>query len=162
MPGVNLPEVTSTERAAYGDRYAEDFIRQYELAVTMADQVSGRRERMNAFFVTAAATLASVYAVSVEFLSTDLPAVLRAVVPFVGIVVCVLWFLLVNSYRTLNKAKWAVVGEMEKHLPARPFCAEYECTKRLRHLPFTKVERWVPVALGALFIAVVVGELWFR
>jgi hypothetical protein len=43
--------------------------------------------------------------------------------PAAGAIVSVAWAVLLTSYRQLNRAKFGVLQEMEKELPARRSCA---------------------------------------
>jgi hypothetical protein len=42
-----------------------------------------------------------------------------------GIVLAGAWWLQLRSYRNLNSAKWAVIGDLEKSLPRQPFGDEW-------------------------------------
>ncbi len=122
----------------------------------MADRVSARRERMNAFFITAISALTAVAVLTHDVLKDTASAAIFALIPSVAALICLLWALLIRSYRTLNQAKWAVIGMIEDQLPLRPFAAEYEQTKTAGHRSFTLIEQWVPALLGVLFVALAV------
>lgn len=61
---------------------------------------------------------------------------------------CGLWARNITSYRTLNQAKFRVIHELEKKLPAAPYTREWRYLEAdgsgKRHLPFHAVERLVP------------------
>src|SRR3954467_4119797 len=81
----------------------------YKLAVEMADRMSARRGVANSFFLTVNTGLTALLG------GSDL----RWYVALAGIVLCVTWWALLRSYRSLNAAKFDVILAMEKSLPAR-------------------------------------------
>jgi hypothetical protein len=70
------------------------------------------------------------------------------------------WWLLLKSYRDLNRAKFTVINEMENRLEAKVFKDEWEILKkddvtwwRGRYAEFGTVERVVPVIFAVLYVA---------
>ncbi|MEV5331277.1 RipA family octameric membrane protein [Streptomyces werraensis] len=142
---------------AGGEKYQAAVLEQYKLYVEMADRVSARRSLTNTFFLTInAALLAATGAVSRSVLG-EVPAWSLALVTLVALCQCAVWFLLIRSYKQLNGAKYRVVGELEKRLPALLYSdaewAELGEGKSFRdYAPLTHVELWVPVLFAALYI----------
>lgn len=97
----------------------ETLLEQYKLAVEMADRVSARRGAANGFFFTVSSALLA----ASESLGLPLAAA-------GGIVLSLAWMIQLRSYRKLNAAKWAVIGELENRLPARPFADEWKIVKQ--------------------------------
>lgn len=92
----------------------------YKLAVEMADRISARRLVANSFF-------ASVNTGLVALLGTKgLPWYAASA----GIVLCVVWWALLKSYRDLNSAKFKVINAMEGRLPVKIFSDEWELLKK--------------------------------
>jgi len=92
----------------------------YKLAVEMADRISARRMLANTFFVT---------------MNTGLAALLGAhsfhwYVAGAGMVLSIVWWALLKSYRDLNTAKYEVILAMEDRLPARILGDEWATLKR--------------------------------
>ncbi len=147
-----------------GEKYQNAVLEQYKLFVEMADRVSARRNLANTFFLTFNSLI-------VTFLSAMLPGVRErlsvwTLLPALMILVsaCAAWWMLVRSYRQLNRGKFAVIGALEERLPARPFYpTEWMELGEGRdwrvYLPLTHVERWVPLifitayTLGFLVLA---------
>ncbi len=130
----------------------------YKLAVEMADRISARRGLANTFFLTANTGLTALLG------GTNL----RWYVAVAGIVLAVVWWLLLDSYRRLNRAKFAVILGIEQRLPVRIYSDEWDQLAlpvsanrrtpigRLRsYRELGAVERLVPF----VFIAIYVGEL---
>lgn len=129
----------------------------YRLAVEMADRVSARRSAANTYFVSLqTATLAVLGLLtgrSVQPSSGVLIAVCLA-----GACTSVTWFLLLRSYRDLNRAKFEVITKMEEHLPVRVFGNEWVSLKqdpvkrwRPRYAELGSVERVVPWIFLAIY-----------
>ena len=107
----------------------------YKLAVEMADRISARRALANTFFLTVNTGLAALLG------GQDL----RWYVAVAGLVFALAWWWLLQSYRKLNAAKFAVINSIEPQLPVRLFSAEWE------QLSAMKAPRklWPPSALRA-------------
>ncbi|MGW3071986.1 RipA family octameric membrane protein [Kitasatospora sp. NPDC001132] len=132
-----------------GEKYQAAVLEQYKLYVEMADRVSARRSLTNTFFLTVnAALLAGVGAVRGGALE-GLPTWGLVVAGLVAVGQCAAWFLLIASYRQLNRAKYRVINALEQRLPARAYDAEWvelgDGKTIRRYLPLTLVELWIPV-----------------
>ncbi len=70
---------------------------------------------------------------------------------------CLVWFWTIRSYRQLNAGKWAVVGALERRLPASPWwSAEWAALGRgedpARYWPLTHLEQWVPLLFALAYV----------
>jgi hypothetical protein len=127
----------------------------YKLAVEMADRVSARRAGANSFFFTLHAALAAFVGV----VSSARLAPPKGTVPtfdafglvvtaIAGLVLSITWWQLLRYYRHLNRAKFAVIVQMEKGLPERPFTDEWaelhpgESPKDIGKSPENPLTRW--------------------
>jgi hypothetical protein len=135
----------------------------YINCVEMADRVSARRATANSFFLALHTTLAALAAVGTgtsSKLLEDRWAI--SLVAFVGVVISGAWWMLLRTFRDLNRAKFAVINEIEAtHLPIQPFTDEWEVLKkdpvrswRTRYAEFTTVERVVPCVFAGTYVAV--------
>lgn len=109
----------------------------YKLAVEMADRVSARRGGANAFFVTVQSALVA----ALGFLAGQDPAPpdrYMVALCAVGLAAAASWYLLLRSYRDLNRAKFAVINKLESQLPVSLFADEWTELKR------DPVKRWRP------------------
>ncbi|OUS84917.1 hypothetical protein CA951_39775 [Rhodococcus sp. NCIMB 12038] len=137
----------------------------YKLAVEMADRVSARRGLANQFYL------------SLETLILGVPALLQvsdngpalgegraSILSILGIVVALVWWLQLRSYRQLNKAKFDVINSIEgEHMTIRIFSDEWKSLKsdhverwRPRYAELGTVERVVPGIFAAMNLAVLV------
>ncbi|MFF4474439.1 hypothetical protein ACFYZ3_33400 [Streptomyces sp. NPDC001599] len=139
------------------EKYQAAIMEQYRLCVEMADRISARRSLTNTFFLTVnAALLAAVGAVGGTVLRGT-PAWGLVVAGLVAVGQCGAWFLLITSYRQLNRAKYKVIGALEQRLPARSYDAEWAELgdgKTLRqYVPLTLVELWIPALFIVFYVA---------
>lgn len=138
----------------------------YKMAVEMADRVSARRTGANAYFVTVqGALIAALGLLSGEALkAADRYLVALAVV---GVLTAGAWYLLLRSYRDLNRAKFHVIISLEKELPMQAFGEEWTVLKRdpvpkwrPRYAELGTVERVVPVLFGLVNLVLMVSIGW--
>jgi hypothetical protein len=124
----------------------------YKLLVEMADRVSQRRQAANNFYLSVNTFLVGGSA----FLKTLTPDVVTLViVTIAGLAICVLWCQNIQSYKTLNEAKFKVINEIETRLAEQPFSAEWQRLDSdgdgARHKPFHKIEGGVPWVFVAVY-----------
>jgi len=138
----------------------------YKLAVEMADRVSARRTGANAFFLTLHGGLSAAVGILGQATSRDV-SVYLLLAPIAGLALSAAWFLLLRSYRDLNRAKFAVITEMEGQLPVQVFAKEWEQLKkdpvegwRTRYAEQGTVERFVPAVFAVLYGAAIVRVLF--
>lgn len=137
----------------------------YKLAVEMADRVSARRTGANAFFLTLHGGLAAAVGILGQATSREV-SVYLLLAPISGLALSAAWFLLLRSYRDLNRAKFTVITEMEEQLPVQVFAKEWEQLKkdpvegwRARYAEQGTVERFVPAVFAVLYAAAIVRVL---
>ncbi len=139
----------------YGDKdkCKDHVLEQYKLYVEMADRISARRSTANTFFLTLNTLVIGALSTCAEKFSRLSVIVLC----IAAIVLCYVWKRLIKSYRQLNTAKYAVIGEFEKKLPASPYwSAEWsalgEGKDPKKYKQLTAVEKWVPIVFMCLYL----------
>jgi hypothetical protein len=65
--------------------------------------------------------------------------------PLVLVIVSMSWFSVLLSFRALSRAKYDVIGNIEKELPLQPFSAEWKQYKTLRRIEITQLEVALPI-----------------
>ncbi len=144
----------------YGDKYQDHLLEQYKLYVETSQHVTEKRQNSNNYLLTLNSSLVTLYVV---FLSTFGHYWWNILIPATGLIVCFIWYSLVDSYKELNRAKFVVIYELEKQLPVALFHREWDvCGLNQQgnkdkpveemYVPLTKLERWIPVAFAVLFI----------
>lgn len=158
--GTHDQHVCRTEASAYGEKYADHLLEQYKLFVHMADEISARRATANNYFLAVNSLLVPLSG-AISALAAKLAA-WQVVIPIAGIILCATWFVLIRSYRTMNTAKFKVIHELEQRLPAALYDREWELAEHgrtLAHIPFAKVEQFVPVVFVVLYLVLVIVML---
>ncbi|MGW1835962.1 RipA family octameric membrane protein [Streptomyces sp. BBFR2] len=141
--------------------YQGAVLEQYKLCVEMADRVSSRRNLTNTFFLTLNTAVVAAAAAGGGVTGGHFSVWVRLAGLVILLTQCLAWFVTMRSYRQLNAAKFAVIGALERKLPALAYSdAEWgalgEGRDWRRYLPLTYVEQWVPSIFA---VAYVVGFL---
>ena len=139
-------------REAESRRRQEALLEIYKLLVEMADRVSQRRQAANNFYLSVNTALVGISA----YFETKSSTLAPISVCFAGCLISILWSRAIESYRSLNKAKFEVIHEIEKRLSFRPFTSEWAIIDpqagSRRHLPFYRTERVIPRVFVMLYI----------
>lgn len=149
----------------------ETMLELYKLYVEMADRISQRRQSANNYFLTINTALISlviaslVYSRFIKDMSYDFTVGLLVGVSLVGLANCWAWHALIMSYKSMNRAKFKVIHNMEEVIGYRPYFDEWEHLSRGEdrkvYNKFTDVESRVPTALSIGYtVAIVLSLLW--
>lgn len=139
-------------------QYQEHILEQYKLCVTMADQVSARRNLANVFFASINTTMLGVIAFYFEKLQTPSPKNL-IIIPILGaILLCGIWCWTIWSYLKLNTTKFKVIAKLEEQLPTNAFKTEWielgEGKDLKKYNPLSKIEMIVPMLFAILYAVI--------
>jgi len=143
-------QLFSSNEKQYGKEYKTHLLSQYKLCVEMADNISSRRCIANNFFLSVNTLLLTAIGIlsklGSDFLTLNQQWLILTSIA--GILFCWTWLVTIRCYRALNAAKFKVINELEKKLPASPFEVEWTIlnaeNKTSKYPQLTKVERWVP------------------
>lgn len=144
----------------YGGEYRAHLLEQYKLYVGTSQQISERRQQSNNYLLTLNSSLVALY---VALLSSFGHHWWNVFIPVAGLFVCFIWHSLVESYKDLNTAKFAVIHELEEQLPAALFRYEWHVCghgkDKDKYIPLTHLERWIPWMFGILYLALAIYTL---
>lgn len=165
--GCNTTDLATALRGVsdeeYGPARQGHVLEIYKMYVDMADRISARRERANAFFVTVNAAFIALLAKETVTASAIRASWSTYAIPIAGVTLCYLWKSIIRSYRDLNSAKFRVVHAMELQLPIRPYDAEWEClgrgTDKRLYRPITHMERGVPFLFMTLYAVLLLSRV---
>lgn len=135
---------------SYGGSFQPHLLEQYKLYVESADNASARRISSNRYLLTINAALTAVYGLQSSAVEHIL---LAAPVAVAGILLSLLSYNIIKSFRDLNTAKFKVIHELEEHLPAALYAYEWQLLEKGRgkaYWPTTHIERWAPLLFLAL------------
>lgn len=153
-PVPDAPEYPAQEK------YQAHLLEQYKLYVEMTDRVSTRRLTANSYFLSINSAILGF----VGYISGK-PGYGPYIwlVGLAGIVLSVLWFYIITSYRDLNTAKFHILGQVEARLPLSLYTAEWKLMGQgkdpKRYRPMSHIERVVPWVFVLLHLYVVVRSL---
>lgn len=120
---------------------------QWQTCVQMADSVSKRRDTANQIFV--ALNLALIAALKWDFKAQSF------VVLALGIVLCYVWHMIIKNFRTLNRAKYTIINNLEKELPVKPFSDEWlQLLNECRYKEGTSIESNLPIIFGVAYVVI--------
>lgn len=139
------------------DKEYEVLLEQYKLYIELMDRISARRHQTNSFFLSVNVALITVLSSIISFLQDPVKYIWIIFATGSGILLCITWRHLIFSYRQLNSGKFKIIFALEKYFPARMFNAEWdvlEYGKGSIYIPFTKIERKIPLVFIGLYIAI--------
>jgi hypothetical protein len=134
----------------------------FELYLATAEKVSDRRAAANAWMLSVNSAIVALYGyLAADKLSVPVPqkTVWLWAIPAAGAIVSVAWTVLLTSYRQLNRAKFAVLEEIEKDLPVQPFACERALYSRERRRSLSTIETAIPLCFLALYTAILAAAL---
>ena len=152
MSDQTAKELIRRAKGDYGESFNADLLEQYKLYVQSAENVSARRVQSSRYLLTLNAALVALYGLQSAGFSQNYWTLL---VPVIGIPVSLLWYLIIKSHADLNRIKFEVIHEFERHLPAAMYRYEWELAERGQGKAYravTKIERWIPVLFAVLHV----------
>jgi hypothetical protein len=134
----------------------------FKLYLATAEKVSDRRAQANAWMLSVNSAIVTLYG----YLETDKLSGLTGqkmvwlwAIPAAGALVCIAWGALLASYRQLNRAKFAVLQEIEAELPLQPFTREREVYTRDRRRSLTYIETTIPGCFVLLYLVILIASI---
>ena len=143
--------VDASGYAADQERYRVAILEQYRICVEMADRISARRSASNTFFLTLNTVVFGVLSAMGQGRGGTGWAQAWLLAPL--LVECAAWYGLTRSYRRINEAKYLVIEELERRLPAAPYGSEWRAVGP-SHQPLTSLEQWIPMIFAATYVIV--------
>ncbi len=136
-------------------------LQEYKLYTEQKENFIDRNFRTNRFYMVSflVVILAMIFTSNVVFMERISSALLFSLI---GISVCALWWMNVDSYNTLIKIKFAnVIEKIEEKLPVKPFTEEYKGIEEFRDkkvFMFSDIQKLIAVIGALFFFAVFVSE----
>ena len=135
----------------------EILLEQYKVFVKTADDITARRLATNKFYLT---ILLGLFTIA-GFLNTKEMAgyfngyIILVLISVLGMVLSVIWYMNIESFRLLNSAKFKVIHEMEEELAYPCFDKEWEFRKgedeNNVYPRFIQIEKYFPILMGVLY-----------
>ena len=140
----------------------ELIFQEYRLYAEQKENFIDRNFRTNRFYMISFVViiLAMIYTGNVIFMEKITATLLFSLI---GISVCALWWMNVDSYNTLIKIKFAnVLEKIEEKFPVKPFTDEYKGIEEFRNkkvFMFSDIQKIIAVIGALFFFAVFVSEI---
>lgn len=137
-------------------------VEQYKILLSTSESLIERRQKLTTTYL-------SIFSVMLPVLSAMLTfeqAFLQLGAFFVSsicIILCLSWRGTIISYGKSNRAKFAILEEMEKQLPVAMFASEWLVLKRIttKYKSFTNRETTIPVIFIAIYTIFAIMSLVF-
>ena len=140
----------------YGEYYKPHLLEQYRLYIQSAEKISDRRQNANNHFLAINTVLVSFLALSFDIDLFKKMVIFRIILSIAGILICMIFGLLLNSYKQLNSGKFKVIHEIEQNIPLSLYSYEWEMlgkgkNKKL-YYPFSHIELLIPWVFGIVYV----------
>lgn len=157
-------KVFRTTEKDYGQEYKSHLLAQYQLYIKSMEKISDRRQNANNYFITINTVLISFIGVLLQAKIFETVTWIKSLIAFIGIVICVIFWFLLRSYKQLNTGKFKVIHEIEQQLPLALYDYEWKIleegkNKRV-YYPFSHIEMIIPWIFGIVYI--VLGILFIK
>lgn len=146
----------SKQKKDYGVQYNEHLFEQYKLFVESIEKTSDRRQQANNYFIAINTALISIIGLSFQLKIFDNISWLKSLLCLLGIIICIIFWFLIRSYKQLNTGKFSVIHAIEKNLPLALYKHEWEILgegkERNKYYPFSHIELLIPWVFGAIYL----------
>ena len=142
---------------------------QYKMFVQTSEDLVGRKQAVNTFYVTLNSILlggiVSVFCALPDFLTghSYLIYLLTVFLSAIGVTVCLSWITLLYSYSDLNSSKMAIISCIEEHLALKLFDTEWAILTRTignkKYKSFTVKEVAIAWIFFTLYIILAVASV---
>lgn len=152
-----LKKLFSVSEKDFGEKHREFFFEQYKLFLQMTDNLNHRRSISNSFFLSVNTGLLSALGLlsNLGIDSLDGWGLWIVMGAIGGSLFSYTWIRTVTSYSQLSRGKWAIIQEIEKHLPLSLYEVEWkilgEGKDHKKYKPLTDVEKRVPYVFIILY-----------
>lgn len=148
----------------YGQQYKDHLLAQYQLYIESAEKISDRRQNANNYFITINTVLISFLGVLFQAKMLESVPWVKSLVSLVGIIICVVFWFLLRSYKQINTGKFKVIHEIEQKLPLGLYDYEWKILKEGKnnkvYFPFSHIEMIIPWVFGIVYV--VLGILFLK
>ena len=147
----------------HADRYIDHYLEQYRIYLHIFNSTSERRNKSNEFFLGLNTAIIGVLGYLETKNVTGNESAIFLFAPFVGIAICYIWYKIINSYRQLHRAKFAVIHQVEKKLPISLFDTEWDLlgkgVDKSKYVKISSIERNIPIIFIILYIVIFIANI---
>jgi hypothetical protein len=150
-----MSNLFSQQEEDYGDQYKSHLFEQYRLYVESVEKTSDRRQHANNYFITINTALISLIGLSFQIKVLEDVSWVKVLLSLVGIIICVVFWYLIRSYKQLNTGKFEVIHQIEEKLPLALYKHEWSVLGHGKdkkvYYPFSHIELWIPWVFGLIY-----------
>jgi hypothetical protein len=130
------------------DDYLKLLFDQYKIYINSAEKISDRRQKTNEFFLGLNTAIIAAIGFILGRNGSDMPIFFYVLISAGGIIICYLWYRIINSFKGINGGKFELIHCIENKLPLSLYNAEWEILGRgndkRKYWPFSHIELNVP------------------
>jgi hypothetical protein len=161
-------ESSTIIKQSYGEKFQDHLLEQYKIYVEMTDRSSSRRNQVNNFYISMLSSLLAFIALVtnkdiVQFKNSNFQSIAFLSVGVLGTILCLIWYINIQSYKHLGSSKFQVIHELEKQMPFPCYDKEWDFLKKDKqyrgYLTQTSVERSLPVILSIPYLGLILYSL---
>jgi len=130
-----------------------ELLEQYKVYLADLGNLGSRYTSLNTYYITLATGLLGLIAFKEKkFSEIDLSTLF--IICLSGVALCVIWYITIQYFTILFKAKFRTLGRLEDFLAFPCFSEEWKflCLKNAKR--WTRIERFIPVTLATLFASI--------
>jgi len=154
---MNIDEkLLKTTEAEYGKDYRNHTLEIYKLYLDLSDKLSSRRQSVNSFFLTLNSFIIGLLGYGkIASSSTAATPEFFWIISLLGMVICVVWFKIIQAYKHIMRSKFIVIHHIEQQLPLATYEAEWQLLRENNgYQPLTHFEMIVPWIFFVLNLAI--------
>ena len=141
--------------------YGSLLIEQYKIYIEMMDRVTSRRGQANAFYISVLSGILVILSFPVnENLLIESSNVLFVCISLLGLVLCLMWYVNLQSYKQLNRLKFQVIYELEQDLPFPMYQREWDILVNEKnssgYYRLTAIEKYIPLVLAVPYLILLI------
>jgi hypothetical protein len=148
------------DKKDYGSLYEEHYFEQYKLYLNSIEHISDRRDRANKYFITINSGILILIGLLVQYVS-DYKSLLLSGLCIFGVIVSIIFYYLINSYKQLNTGKFKILHQIENSLPIELYKQEWEAlgkgeNKKL-YFTFSHIEKIIIIVFVVSYFLLLIG-----
>jgi len=151
-----MSELKVINEKEYGENYKDHYLEQYKLYVESIEKISDRRQQANNYFITINTAFISLIGLTNQFDLFSNALWIESILSLVGIMICIVFWYLIRSYKQINTGKFEVIHLIEQSLPLAIYEYEWEVLGKGededKYYPFSHIELVIPWLFGSIYL----------
>lgn len=142
------------------------YFEQYKIYLNWMEKISDKRENANRYFITLNSGIFVIIWFIIENISKEKYLFIALVWTCIfGLIISIIFYFLINSYKQLNTAKFKIIHEIENDLPIKLFSREWDILGKWKdykkYYPFSHIEKLIPFVFWVIYLLIILYLSWF-